>query len=327
MTFFELGIPTRILIKSKQDAVKLINRCNSTKNIYRSVYDYERLRFNDYGKEEIDPESVILDKVFFDFDPDESDVQHAFDDTKKLHEYLVKEDIKHTLRMSGGGYHVFVYTKNYEGLKDAKTALFNMHEHFCKKLTLNIDFHVKGDIVRLARVADTYNLKRRRYCINIYKEDLERGHEFIVDKAKQQNGMARFYGRRLLDVKEFDNGKITDYKIIPIEEDVKLEINKNTFLQEVTPCVSVALAKGNPGWRERFYIITYLMNTGRMRSEIIKILSEYLTKKKLDHVLKSEHQIEYLMKKGLMFPTCQVIKREGFCPIQGICKQVKGMYR
>ena len=78
---FQIFIPTKIRIDIKKNnlayAVQTINQYNGVKNLYRTVYNFDKYFHID---------TAIVDKIFFDFDPDgENDKLY---EVQRLHGYL-----------------------------------------------------------------------------------------------------------------------------------------------------------------------------------------------------------------------------------------------
>jgi len=314
----EVGSPTRILVNTKQEFYDYINKYNGIKNIYFALYQCDNEKKYD---------TAHIDKIYFDLDPVETDPEKCCLDAKHLHNHLLDENIKHVMLFSGGGFQVFIFTKNFKHLKNSKQTVFNCQDHYCRLLEIDLDKQVKGDVARLARVPNTFNVKRRRYCISVSREDLEQGYDYIRKKAFKQHFKMYVYGKLRLDIKRFDGQISYNVDVMDIDEDVKIKIDKNKFLKTLPPCISSGLACREPRWRQRFLIITYLREKGYTFSETIQILKEYLKPTKFKHCMQIEHQPKYIYKKGdISFPTCERIKKEGFCPELDTCDKIKDLY-
>jgi len=81
-----------------------------------------------------------------------------------------------------------------------------------------------GNIRQLFRMSNTWNLKRKRYCIPIIEDDLNGTYEDLREKAKRQRiGATKIYGHKILDISKYDrrdyfksmNGFIDKLKIDP----------------------------------------------------------------------------------------------------------------
>ena len=56
-------------------------------------------------------DSVIIDRIFLDFDAHEDDLDKAWRDVKAVMELVISNDYKHTLFFSGRGFHLFLFGK------------------------------------------------------------------------------------------------------------------------------------------------------------------------------------------------------------------------
>ena len=291
--------------------IKDINLCNGKKSIYTTVYHFEKI--NNSGYRKLDYDSAVIDKLFFDFDDDD-----CLDEVRRFHEHCVKENIMHTMLFSGGGMHFYVFVKK-ANITNKKECLFNMHKHFIDELGLNVDHHITGDLARLTRVPNTYNNKRRRFCIPLEKKDLNLTLEEIREKAKTptDNGCYH-YGVRKLNPDDFDNKIIVDIKYEFKEADeTQLKEDAN---EKMPPCIRALLNNPDATYKERYLIIMYFKEMGYSKKEIEAILEKSLAPAKFVHCMKHERQIPYLFRRDdLMFPTCENIAKDGFCPFK--CKR------
>ena len=312
----EVAMPNRRECLTEKDFYDFVNKYNKIKKgIYFALYSGMPHGYS------YKYDTATIDKIFFDFDTD-----GAFDDMCKLHSYCKKEHIRHTMVFSGGGYHFYIFCKNGKGLKNNKTALLGAHNHFTNMLELALDPHIKGDVARVSRVPNTWNGKRKRFCIPIDSEDLKLGDAHIREKAKKQNFKFQMYGKNLLDMQQFDNGLQADFIRMELDAEAKKVIVEDDLLKKLPLCVAHWLQKGDPGWRERFLLIVYFRDQGYLINETCAILKKFLSPKKYDHCIKSERQPQYLYSRpDLMFPLCERLEMEGHC-FKG-CKHRNKIYR
>ena len=147
----QISLPYRKNV-DREEFFSLINRLNGKSRIFASVYNYT-------GNFEVDRSFLNLDKIFFDFDGED-----AYKNFVYLVTMLLDEDLKFICTFSGAGFHVYLFTTGYMGLKNNKGCLYNAHKHFIKK-GIEIDEKIVGDVARVATVPNTYNTRRRRFCI------------------------------------------------------------------------------------------------------------------------------------------------------------------
>ena len=72
-------------------------------NVYTTVYDFKH--FSETAP--IDS-SVIRNRIFLDFDGHNDDLDKAYRDVKIIMNWVMENDIMHTLFFSGRGFHLFL---------------------------------------------------------------------------------------------------------------------------------------------------------------------------------------------------------------------------
>ena len=103
---------------TKNDYINFVKSHNNKTNVYTTVYDFE------YFTETMPVEdSVIIDRIFLDFDAHEDDLDKAWRDVKAVMELVISNDYKHTLFFSGRGFHLFLFGKRAKDMRDVQ-ALF-----------------------------------------------------------------------------------------------------------------------------------------------------------------------------------------------------------
>ncbi|MFW6025505.1 MAG: hypothetical protein ACOCRX_04115 [Candidatus Woesearchaeota archaeon] len=304
----EVGVPRKV-IENKENFFKFVNNYNGYKKaIYSSVYSFNKILDN---KPEYD--SAIIDSLFFDFDDKDC---NAYEEAKKLHDFCLKHNIKHRLIMSGGGYHIYIYTKRYQS-QNTRETIYNAQHYFIDYLNLKVDTHIVGNPAQLARVPNTYNLKREKFCIPVNKEQFDKGDNFIKELANKQNFCSGIIEGDEIDLKKFDyepKPTFEDIGDLDIDVDVK-EINEN-----FPPCIKQIMNKVNLRWKERYLLIMYLREKGYSEKNAFELISKVCNERSLRHCINEERQLQYLYRRtDLFFPTCEKIKLDGLCP--GKCSQ------
>lgn len=321
----EVAFPGRKTVYSLNEFLNEINKYNGIKPVYASVYCFPRVT-----NHKPDYESAILDKVFFDFDG-----ASAYHDACVLHEHLSSNNYKHIFVFSGRGYHIYLKTKGHESLKSKKGTLLETHNHFERLLEITIDEKIKGDLARVSRVLNSWNTKGERYCIFISDEDLNKGEEWIKEKAKKQQLEIKqipWFGKNLYDLSQHDNGSYTsNLELLEIDEEMKRKINSDDLLKELPKCVSSIMTREKFGWKGRYMVIVYLHEYGYTRSEIIEVLKKYMKPKEFDHMINSEKQVDYLIRQlrnnRLQFSSCSSIRQQGGCPFKWDCSKSRMLYK
>jgi hypothetical protein len=320
----EIGFPKRHLVKSLDEFKKLIAENITKLDIYTTVYAFERLDgFKpDYG-------SAIIDKIFFDFDGDES-----FENVKSLHEKLKSLDLLHTIFFSGGGFHTYVFVKLDNSLSPDKKSLAIIK--IAKKLAKGYDEVCTGDLARLARLPNTFNFKRKRFCIPVSEEDLNKGLDFIKAKAKQQQPNFYFYGNKILNLNNLVNNYNEEQKISYINSSQTIH-NINIF--ELPPFLIKILEehkKGwvkSTGWRDRYLIILWLRELGFNKLDVKSFLAKNLTPDEYNHAVFEEKQVDYIFsdhrqfgEKAYIFPSPEVLRNWGYNLTQKDIDMVNSLY-
>jgi len=310
MLIFEAGLPKRILCKDNKEFLKIVNLNNGKKKaIYRTLYNFEKMNGDipDY-------DTAKIDRIFWDFDGDGS-----WEEANKLHQELVKENLKHKINLSGGGYHVFLFTDGYSP-SNPKSCIYNAQMHFVKKLKLKCDTQVLGDVARLYRVENTYNLRRRRFCIPLTHIEFAYGDDFCKELAKKQHFIKNsFICEKLLELKQFDfQSRDTPQFLI---ENLEGSSSENIVIKNLPLCIEELLKRKDLTYKQRYMVILYFKEKGYTKKEILEILKQHLSEKKFRHCIVEEKQLQYLFERDdLLFPVCDKIKKDGYC-VEG-CKIV-----
>jgi len=307
----EIATPKRQVVWNLREFISTINRLNTKKNLYTSLYAYTCDGNN------VNFDKPIIDKIFFDLDG-----KSAKDD---LYQILDKtENYKKFIVFSGGGFHLYLLTKDrvFRNPNTAKSTILYYQEEFTKDFDLkSLDRHVFGDIRRITRIPNTYNLKRKKFCIPILEKEIELAEEL----SQQQRGekLSRFIeGKKLLKLKEISEDFYFECKTFTedldlYEHDYKGEIE----LKNVPPCIEKLLEKKKLGWQERTVLILFLKENAYFINETLSILKKYLTPKKFYHCVREEKQPFYLYKReDMFFPTKQTLENMGLCNLDGYCE-------
>ena len=310
----EVGLPRKIVwnIKEFLDYINLYN--GRKKAIYQSVYYFTRYSTNSPVKPEYD--SAVVDCLFFDIDDKSC---NAYEQCKKLHQDLIKEDIKHKINFSGRGYHLYILTASCD-LKYKKEAVRGGQRYFIDKLNLKVDEQVIGNVAQLARIPNTYHPKAGKFCIPLTKEQFEMGDNFISSLASSQNFVKNIaIGNKLFDIKRWDIKEKTEFDgIVEGLQPINL-CSQALCIQDLPLCISKCLNNNNLGWKGRYLVISYFRELGYSMKDVYEILKQYLSEIKLYHCVQQERQLQYLFNRNdLVFPSCERIKEDGFCV--GKCK-------
>lgn len=304
----EFGVK-RTFVTNQEDFKKLINQFNGIKDCYSSLYPVISK-----GKRNI----TSIDKMFFDFD----NVGTCWESTLKLHRWLIKHQYKHVILLSGGGFHIYVYTTKTP-LIYAKNALKTAQHYITKQANVTIgkpkesdvDEHVIGDIARIARIPNTYNMKRKRFCIYILPEDLNKTFDELKTLAKNQRKESHIFGNKLFDIIKFDTKPIFIETIDLEVSDTPVELkNVNGILKLLPPFIRGLLLNHQCGWEDRKHMIIAMREVGLTYNMILELCRKYWTPEKFQHAMISEeNQIRYVYhRQDLYFSKWQTLIEDGY---------------
>jgi len=290
----QISMPYRKTV-DKDQFYSMINLYNGKKRIFSSIYNYT-------GNYEYDRIALQVDKIFFDFDGDE-----AQKNTILFVEKILEKNYKFSVFFSGGGFHVYVFT-DCKKLYNPKYAIAKFQMQY-----KGIDKTIVGDVARVATIPNTYNTKRKRFCIPITIEELYGNIDHIHIKARQQRFYASLYGSMNVSLVGYDTTEVVDDR--PFEEPVIVE-----NIKDLPPCLNHILSLQKKGFRNRYILINYLKDYGYLESQIKGIIKEFFTDEEYTHCIKEEKQLHYLYWKNTMFPKCEGLKSEGICLTRDYCE-------
>jgi len=331
----------RKLVHSQKEFNDFVKLYSGKMNCFTSVYDYDK-----YTEKQAIVSTVILDRVFLDFDAHHGEMDKrtgsqiikpeaigkCLEDLFLVLDYLHSKDYKYNMSFSGRGFHVYVYG---EPTKDIRrlTAFFNE----VKKLTINGTLDSSAiSSRRLRRIRNTMNMKASYekgcyYCIPLNYSDLEK-KTFIgdlLDMAKKPNFTSITYrGDKLVSWPE----------VPPIEEsEIEAEVI-NVGNLPMPPCMHSAIMVENPTDEARAYLVSWYKdlllwadpNVGFTDSKATpsfesrnKITSKIV--KEIKH-LHEEHEVwldfkenvtkyrvNFIVDGNYSFPNCDKLISNGYC--------------
>lgn len=307
--YFQLAFPKRITLETTpegyQRARELIKRYNGSTPIYRTIYN-----FRGYPSSH----TAIIDKLFFDFDYSKDNPNKARDDLIKLHDCLCMKNIKHVNLFSGNGYHLFLFTKSMisSSLKSPSQAIRLAITKLSDELDIQPDLKVV-DLMRVARMPGTINIKTGRHCIFLDDDTLLLDRKDLLKFAyNPRENKKQVYGDDLYDLKEYDL-ELPEYDFE--EPDINMdEIDDNFVLKSLPKCLAVSLVRGDPGYNERYAIITAMRDSLITHDVAKQVLRSYLSDDKFRHCVYEERQLDYLYnRKDLLCPSCYTLRAQGLC--------------
>jgi|TARA_R100001460_G_scaffold54215_2_gene93377 hypothetical protein len=314
--------PKRIVVNDESYFRQFVLDHNGKMNVYTSVYDYDEFS-NNRGLEH----TVNIDRIFLDIDAHDGELEQAFEDLKKLHRWLLKEDYKHTMAFSGRGFYIFVYGVRTFDLRRVK-AFYNIcHDVINKSKTL--DSRVINT-ARLRRVQNTYHMGARKFSINLRSEDLI-DLDIILNLSKKPRHMPKVtYGSRKVDWPNVKKMEVAEIEIKSVESPATLPI---------LPCLKSAVMTHNPLHQVRHYLVQWYNEIltdmvifkenlncrqdevgGQALEDIVDIICKEIGDIASNEDVwidynapKTRKAVDYVVKKRYLAPSCQTLINNGYC--------------
>lgn len=323
----QIGIPNRILCKTPKEYFETFKKVSGTFNkVYTSLYDIQDSKHNYKSK---------IHLVAFDLDNED-----RLENTKKIHYKLKEMNLRHCIIFSTKGFWVYVLNKNYENINFNKDALANAHDYLAEKFGLlwgkskdsDLDVAIYGDIARISRAVGSYDIPRKRYCIPVTIEDLEKGMDYIIEKSQKSSIKIKWYCKDKLDFLQFDykntkiiknqHNDILDSSIFNNIEEVKYDYSEtevNGVLKYFLPIVrNWLLMPEGADFKQRYYTTVYMVQLGLPDDMIENVCKRYFTKNirtdgwrnnynhwKKHNVLNQAHR------EGVQFPRIEFLFKNG----------------
>lgn len=336
----QIAYPDRKVVHNKEEFLNFLNRYNAKKKkIYFSIYNCnDEGKFNGWSD---------IDVIGFDLDSD-----NKIKCLKTLHEYCKINNYRHLMIFSTNGFWLFIKTKNGKELKFPKDALYNTQLHIINENGLtayernesgeidphinDVDFHILGDIARISRCPLSYDVDRKRYCIPITENDLNKGFDYICKKSKKPVYNFVWYGTDAINIKDFDF--VSESRTVTAEipdGNYEYENMEKGLIKGIFPCVHEWITKREKAvWKARYYTVIWLHEMGYPKSFAYNLLKRYYShyprtdgyRTNWEHMDRTR-VIDYVYNGGkdVFFPTCEKIWEEGLCP--GKCNYFNTIYK
>lgn len=321
----DIGFPERVICKSEKEFYDTINKYNGIREkIYFSLYDCDENR--NFDEAEIHVIGLDLDS------------EKSLDNLIKLWEYCKKNNYKSLYTFSTKGFWCYVFTKNHKRLKNKCSALRLATEHIAKEIGLTIglekdndlDGHVVGDVKRITRLPNSFDIKRKRYCIPITIEDMRKGYEWIVEKSKKQHFTYSYYNRDYFSINIFDRPAEEKVNLAELKTEIKVD---DKVIDNFLPCVKNCIANIPLKSHNQFWVWTtiYMKEISLNENAIKKLVKPFLEKHKRSdgkgendwvHYLTFDHLPESVVRSSYSMPCCDKLMKAGYCP--GRCKKYAG---
>jgi len=299
----------RKIVKSKQEYLDWVNAYNGRMNCYTTVYDFEV-----FGENTKIDNSVILDRMFLDFDAHDEPLVNAYYDFVGVCTKYLEENIKFRPYFSGQGFHIIVYGEVADDIRSI--------QRYYSKLATDYDTLDRTGIQtnRLRRVPNTENMKVGRFCIPVNIES----EPSLDDILSLTDGLVTddfVYGSNLVRWPE-----VEPISMSSVEIDVPDSIGRLPIL----PCLHNAITVENPSHYARVYLTQWyrdLLSIGQReisleaQNQIIaKIMEEFREISSVDGIWldwdesKTRGHVEYIVSRGYNAPGCRsVLIPQGYC--------------
>ena len=228
-----------------------MNAQNNRTNVYTTVYDFGEFT----EKAKIDS-SVILDRIFLDFDAHEEELKTAWRDVKVVMNWVIENEYYYTLFFSGRGFHLFLFGVETESMRDIQSLFRVIKKHLIEKVgePITLDERV-GQTTRLRRVPNTVNMSssdgygNARYCIPLLEEDLQLNIEDILLLSREPRTLAFSKGGKK---------PVSFPKAPPIEAvDGEVSVPETVGSLPMLPCLHNAVMTENPSHLSRAYLVSW----------------------------------------------------------------------
>ena len=241
----------RKVVLARNDYAEFVNAQNNRTNVYTTVYDFEH--FSEKAKIE---SSVIIDRVFLDFDAHTDNLDLAWRDVKQVMELVLSRQYKYTLFFSGRGFHLFLFGKRTHNMRNVQTFFREIKEYLVHKVgkSNSLDERV-GQTTRLRRVPNTVNMSSSDdngnpyYCIPLIENDLSKNIEGILTLASRP---------RHIPFEKGGKNEVVFPDAPPIEAiGGEVSVPNTVGKLPMLPCLHNAVMTENPSHMSRAYLVSW----------------------------------------------------------------------
>lgn len=317
----------RQIVKNKQEFIDWVNAYNGKMNCYTTVYDFAVVNENT----KIDS-SVILDRIFLDFDAhelydglDNEPLENAYKDFLSVSRKFLDEDIMFRPLFSGKGFHIIAYgeiAKDIRSIQNYYGILAADHP------TLDSSGIQTN---RLRRIPQTMNLSSDGYYCMPYFPFTHNGKtQYTLKNMLIMASNSKVVSK--MPPKKYGKKRIQWPEVAPIEQsDVEIEIPTPVGKLPVIPCLHNAIMVENPNHMARVYLVQWyrdLLTMGEREIDaeqkqklVDVIMNELETIASQDDIWldwderKTRGYVKGIVNKGYHAPGCNtVLIPQGYCP-------------
>jgi hypothetical protein len=342
-------LPRRV-VHSKKEFDAFVRQHNNRMNCYTSVYDYRQFKTK-YDKNGVDISeanisSVILDRIFLDFDSHDSPLEESFYDLRTALRFLCANNLKHNILFSGKGFHVYVYGRITDTIRNIQ-AFFREVVFHCREARKTGDKAGWSDYEilptrngttlddagvrtrQLRRISNTVNMSAEfhegegcYYCIPLTLKDVDAGLEHILALAKEPRKIPF----------ETTGDELVEWPSMPPMEDAPIEVAVIERVGDIpiVPCLKQSIMVENPSHEARVYLVQWyrdILAMGKRQIPIEEqgnitdmIMAELESIASIENVWldwnaeTTRFHVEYIVRGGYHAPSCQTLILRGYCP-------------
>lgn len=239
----------RIIVKNKKQFQRFVASHNGKANVYTTVYDFEE--FSETAKVD---SSVVLNRIFFDFDAHGEELARAWEDTKCMINFL--KDANYNLFFSGRGFHLFVHGEPTDTIRNIQ-FYFRKAKNYLESIrgyNTTLDDRV-GQTTRLRRMPNTVNMSATNdkgemlFCIPLCEDDLTLTVEQILHLATKPRSPA----------KKINGSQRISFPVSPPLREIEGEVTvpKTLGSMPILPCLYNAIMTENPSHLSRAYLVSW----------------------------------------------------------------------
>ena len=308
----------------KNDYIQFVQSHNNKTNVYTTVYDFE------YFTEKMPIESsVIIDRIFLDFDAHTDELDLAWRDVKQVMELVLSKQYKYTLFFSGRGFHLFLFGKRATNMRNVQTLFREIKQYLVSKVGKNntLDERV-GQTTRLRRVPNTVNMSSSDingnpyYCIPLIEDDLSSDVESILALASRP---------RHIPFKKGGKIEVVFPDAPPIEAiGGEISVPKTIGKLPMLPCLHNAVMTENPSHMSRAYLVSWYrdlisgyrdLNNSAEKMKVLDLVVEELERVFADSdsiwldwdKLETKKHARFTVFNNYNTPHCDKLISEGYC--------------
>jgi hypothetical protein len=314
----------RKVVLARNEYANFVNAQNNRTNVYTTVYDFEH--FSEKAKVE---SSVIIDRVFLDFDAHKDDLDLAWRDVKQVMELVINREYKYTLFFSGRGFHLFLFGERTPTMRNVQTFFREIKQYLVSKVGVNnsLDERV-GQTTRLRRVPNTVNMSSADsngipyYCIPLMESDLSKSLKELLTLASRP---------RHIPFKKGGKVGVVFPDAPPIEAiGGEVSVPKTVGKLPMLPCLHNAVMTENPSHMSRAYLVSWYrdlisgyrdLNNSTEKMKVLDLVVEELERvfDESDSVwldwdkLETKKHARFTVFNNYNTPHCDKLISEGYC--------------